>query len=69
MNAIELFKQYIALLDDIYKLEVKTNVLDGANELARQGANANELVVPKISMDGLADYDRNSGYVNPRSTR
>ena len=63
-NAIELFKQYIALLDEIYKLEAKTNVLDGANELVRQGANANELVIPKISMDGLADYSRKSGYVN-----
>ena len=63
-NAIELFKQYIAMLDEIYKLEAKTNVLDGANELARQGANANELIIPKLSMDGLADYSRNGGYVN-----
>ena len=63
-NAIELFKQYIAMLDEIYKLEAKTNVLDGANELVRQGANANELVIPMISMDGLADYSRASGYVN-----
>ena len=52
------------MLDEIYKLEAKTNVLDGANELVRQGANANELIIPKISMDGLADYSRNSGYVN-----
>lgn len=51
------------MLDEIYKLEAKTNVLDGANELVRQGANANELIIPKISMDGLADYSRNSGYV------
>ena len=63
MNAIELFKQYIAMLDEIYTLESKTHVLDGANELVRQGANANELVIPKISMDGLADYSRSSGYV------
>lgn len=64
MNVIELFKQYIAMLDEIYKLEAKTNVLDGASELVQQGANANELVIPKLSMDGLANYDRNSGYVN-----
>lgn len=63
-NAIELFKQYIAMLDEIYKLEAKTNVLDGANELVRQGANANELIIPKLSMDGLANYSRNDGYVN-----
>lgn len=62
-NAIELFKQYIGLLDEIYKLEAKTNILDGANELVRQGANANELIIPKLSMDGLADYSRAAGYV------
>lgn len=64
VNAIELFKKYIALLDEIYKLEAKTNVLDGAEELVRQGANANELIVPKIDMDGLGDYSRNSGYTS-----
>jgi len=52
------------MLDEIYKLEAKTNVLDGASELVRQGANANELIIPKISMDGLADYSRNGGYVH-----
>lgn len=63
-KTIALFQQYITLLDEIYKLESKTNLLDGANELARQGANANELIVPKLSMDGLADYSRSSGYVD-----
>jgi len=37
-------------------------VLDGAPELAREGANANELIIPKMTMSGLADYNRNSGY-------
>lgn len=39
-------------------------MLDGANELVRQGANANELIIPKIAMDGLGEYSRSSGYVN-----
>ncbi|MCQ2173307.1 MAG: hypothetical protein MJZ17_11275 [Bacteroidales bacterium] len=62
-NNITLFKQYIPLLDEVYKLASLTSVLDGAPELAKQGANADELIIPKISMDGLADYSRNSGYV------
>ena len=62
-NNITLFKQYIPLLDEVYKLASLTSVLDGAPELAKQGANADELIIPKISMDGLADYNRNSGYV------
>lgn len=62
-NTIALFKQYTALLDEVYKNSALTSDLDGATDLARQGANANELIIPKMSMDGLADYSRNSGYV------
>lgn len=63
-NSIELFKTYIPMLDEVYKNAALTSVLDGAAELARQGVNANELIIPKISMDGLANYSRNSGYVS-----
>ena len=62
-NAITLFKQYVPLLDEVYKNAALTSVLDGAPDLVRQGANANELVIPKMSMDGLAAYSRNGGYV------
>lgn len=63
-NAISLFKTYTSLLDEVYKNASLTSDLDGASELAKQGANANELIIPKMSMDGLADYSRNSGYVS-----
>lgn len=63
-NSIALFKQYIPLLDKVYKQASLTAKLDGNPELVKQGANANELVIPKISMDGLANYSRNSGYVS-----
>lgn len=63
-NSITLFKKYIDLLDEVYKQAAKTSVLDGDNTLVQMGANANEIIIPKISMDGLADYSRNSGYIN-----
>lgn len=63
-NNIELFKKYVPLLDEVYKLSSLTADLDGAPELARQGQNVNELIIPKIDMNGLADYSRNGGYVN-----
>lgn len=63
-NAIALASRYVPLLDEVYKLASLTSDLDGAAELARQGANANELIIPKLSMDGLANYSRNSGYVS-----
>ena len=62
-NIIQKFKKYVVgLLDEVYKNASKTAILDGAPELASQGANADELIIPKIDMDGLGDYDRNSGY-------
>lgn len=62
-NAITLAKQFIPILDEVYKNASLTAKLDGAADLVRQGANANELIIPKIDMQGLAAYSRNSGYV------
>lgn len=63
-NAITLAQQFVPILDEIYKLASLTADLDGAAELVRQGANANELIIPKLSMQGLGNYSRNDGYVN-----
>ena len=63
-NNISLAKIYTNLLDEVYQNSALTAVLESDASLARAGANANEIVIPKISMDGLADYNRNSGYVN-----
>ena len=63
-NSITLFKKYIDKLDEVYKQSAKTAVLDGDSTLAQMGANTNEIIVPKISMDGLGDYSRNGGYVD-----
>lgn len=63
-NSITLFKKYIDKLDDVYKQSAKTAVLDGDTTLVQMGANTNEIIIPKISMDGLGDYSRNGGYVD-----
>lgn len=63
-NSIALAKTFVPILDEIYKQSSLTAKLDGAAELARQGANANELIIPKMSMSGLGAYSRNSGYVS-----
>lgn len=63
-NAITLAKTFVPILDKIYKIASVTSVLDGNPELVRQGANYNELIIPKISMQGLGDYSRNGGYVD-----
>jgi hypothetical protein len=63
-NQIAKFKKYVDLLDEVYQNESNTAVLESDATLAQAGANANEIVIPKLDMDGLGDYDRNSGYVN-----
>ncbi len=63
-NSITTFKKYIDLIDDVYKENAKTAILDGDNSLVQAGSNAHEIVIPKISMDGLGDYSRNGGYVD-----
>lgn len=50
-NTIELAKSFVPKLDECYRLASLTSVLDGAPELAKQGANANELIIPMMSID------------------
>lgn len=54
-NTIELAKSFVPKLDECYRLASLTSVLDGAPELAKQGANANELIVPMMSMDRICE--------------
>lgn len=62
-NAITLAMTFIPVLDKVYKAASLTAKLDGAADLAKQGANANEMIIPKLDMQGLGDYSRNDGYV------
>ena len=61
-NSIALAKKYVSLLDEVYKEAALTADLESDASLARAGANTNEIIIPKLDMDGLGDYDRNSGY-------
>lgn len=62
-NSIATFKKYIDVLDEVYKNASLTAVLDGDPTLVSAGSNAKEIVIPKMTMDGMADYSRNGGYV------
>lgn len=61
-NSIALFKKYIDKLDEVYKQASLTADLDADSTLVQAGANANEIIIPKMSMDGLGNYSRSSGY-------
>lgn len=60
--SIALSKQYVPLLDEVFKKASLTQDLNANQALIKKGANAKEILVPKITMDGLGDYSRNSGY-------
>ena len=62
-NSIQLRKQYSTMLDLVYNKASLTSILDGPNDLVKEGANANEILIPKMSMQGLADYNKSTGYV------
>ena len=61
MNNIEISTIYLPKLDQVYKNEAKTSILDGDDVTVQKGQNG-EIKIAKLDMDGLGDFDRNSGY-------
>lgn len=61
-NTIALAKNYTSLLDEVYRTASVTSDLTSDSSMSRAGANANEIVYPQITVTGLGEYDRNSGY-------
>lgn len=61
-NQIKLAQGYSAVIDEVYQAASTSAVLNSDRGLAKAGASAKEIVIPKVSVTGLGDYDRNSGY-------
>lgn len=62
-----LAERYLPIMDEVYKEASKTSILDAANSRVRfTGGDSVELY--KVALNGLADYNRNSGYVNGAAT-
>lgn len=61
-NSIELIKKYQVLLDEVYQDSSVTSLIDGQTKPSFGGAN--EVKIFKTSMDGLANYSRNTGFVS-----
>lgn len=62
--ALQLVKNYTNLLDEAYQNASVTADLLSDNSMVKAGANANEICYPQLTVTGLGDYDRNSGYTN-----
>ena len=61
-NSIQAASKFVPLMDETYRKASLTSILDGDTTLVREGANAKELIIPMMSLQGLGDYDRSSGY-------
>lgn len=60
-NSIALAEQYLPLLDEVYKAESKTAILDAANTQVKFNGG-NKVEIFKTSMDGLGNYSRATGF-------
>jgi hypothetical protein len=63
-NNIELITKNLSILDEKYQMESKTSFLDLSGELIRETMDAKSVLIPVMSLQGLADYNRNGGYTN-----
>ena len=62
-NSIGLAAEYLPLLDEIYKVESKTAVLDTAQDRVRWDQTTGSFYMFETDMVGLGDYSRNGGFV------
>ena len=62
-NTINLISKYVPMLDEVYKKGLLTADLEGNSALVRESMQANAVLIPKITTQGLADYDRSLGFV------
>ena len=61
-NTIALAEKYLPILDEIYKAGAKSSILDTANERVRWDG-AKKAYLFNTELVGLANYDRNAGFV------
>lgn len=61
-NSFTLAKNYLGMLDEVYQLASTASDLTSSGDIVRAGANAKEILIPKMSMSGLRNYTRGSGY-------
>ena len=62
-NTIGLASEYLPLLDEVYKAESKTAILDTAQDRVRWSDEYHTFYLFETDMVGLADYSRNGGFV------
>ena len=61
-NQIELVTKYLPLLDEVYRANAKSAILEADPAMVRATEDAKTVKINKLDMDGLANYSRQDGY-------
>jgi len=61
-NSIALVTKYLPLLDEVYRVNAKSSILEADSAMVQATADAKVIKINKLDMDGLGDYSRNNGY-------
>lgn len=61
-NSIALAQRYLPMLDEVYKAESKTAILDTVSERV-EFTGANTVNIYTLSPVGMGNYSRNAGFV------
>lgn len=59
---INLVTKMLPLIDEVYKKEAKTSILEAPAELVRATMDANVYKIAKLALVGLGDYSKTTGF-------
>ena len=62
-NAITLAQKYQTVLDEVYRVAAKTTMLEAPDTFVRDAMQANQVRIPKVTLQGLGDYNKQTGSV------
>lgn len=61
-NSISLASKYLPLVDEVYKQDSRSAILDTANQFV-EFTGANSVNIFNLATVGMGDYSRNAGFV------
>ena len=61
-NSIALTTKFLPLIDEVYKAEAKSSILEAPAEFVQETADANVVKIAKLAMVGLGNYSKANGY-------
>lgn len=61
-NTITLVEKMLPLIDEVYRAEAKSSILEAPSEFVRETEDANTVKIAKLSMIGLGNYNKDTGF-------